>query len=67
MIKNNISEIMKKKKMNITQLSEESSLHRNIISRLINNKTNGIDFSTMNKLCKALECQVGDLFIYIEE
>ncbi|WP_062048670.1 helix-turn-helix transcriptional regulator [Bacillus sp. JCM 19034] len=66
MIINNLKSVMKKQGYNITKLSNDSGLHRNIISNIINNKTNGIDYSTIDKLCKALNCQVGDLFIYID-
>ncbi|GAC41607.1 helix-turn-helix domain-containing protein [Paenibacillus popilliae] len=42
-------------------------LHRNGISKLYNGDTNGIQFETLDLLCKSLECTVADLIEYVPD
>ena len=67
MIKNNLSKIMGEKRINMTELSRISDLNRTTIFQLYHNKTAHVGFETMNKLCNALNCTVGELFEHIPD
>ncbi|OGI03526.1 MAG: Cro/Cl family transcriptional regulator [Candidatus Melainabacteria bacterium GWF2_37_15] len=66
MIKNNLSKIMGEKRINMAELSRISGLNRTTIFQLYHNKTTHVGFDTMDKLCSALNCDVCDLFNYVE-
>ncbi|WHX51608.1 helix-turn-helix transcriptional regulator [Paenibacillus woosongensis] len=55
------------KRVNIAELSRITGLHRNGITKLYNEDTDGVKFDTLNKICKALSCEVGDLIEYISD
>ena len=58
---------MAKKRMNIAKLAEKSGLARSTISMLYNDKAARIDYATLDKLCRALDCSVGDLLLYMPD
>ncbi|MDW4086686.1 helix-turn-helix transcriptional regulator [Staphylococcus saprophyticus] len=62
MIKFNLKKVMKQKNINISQLNEMTGISRNSLSLLINGKSQGIQFETMEKITKALNINIEDLF-----
>lgn len=56
-----LSRLLEKQKMSISDLAEKTQLHRNTINNLINKKTEGIQFDTLEKICFALKCNIQDL------
>ncbi|AWB45299.1 Cro/Cl family transcriptional regulator [Paenibacillus sp. CAA11] len=67
MIKVHLSRIMGEKRVNIAELSRMTGLHRNGITRLYNEDTDGVKFETLDKICKVLGCRVGDVIEYVED
>lgn len=67
MIKVHLSRLMGEKKLKISDLATLADLHRNGISKLYKDQTDGIKFDTLDKLCRALNCKVEDLIEYIED
>lgn len=67
MIKCHLSKILGAQRMNMSELAQKTGLSRNTVFLLYHEKTERIDFSTMDKLCVALNCQPGDLFEYVRE
>lgn len=67
MIKVHLSRIMGEKRLKISDVSKLTGLHRNGITRLYNEDTDGIKFDTLEKLCMALGCNVGDIIEYVPE
>ncbi|MBP3821710.1 helix-turn-helix transcriptional regulator [bacterium] len=67
MIINNVSTLIGKKRMTKAETAKLSGLDYNTIDALYRDKTKGIEFETMNKLCFALDCSVGDLFRYVPD
>ena len=67
MIKNNLSMIMGAKRINIMELSKMSNLHYQTVYALYHDRSKGVEFETLNKLCWALECSPNDIFQYIED
>ncbi|UCE47180.1 MAG: helix-turn-helix transcriptional regulator [Phycisphaerales bacterium] len=55
------------KRMKLKELAEATGLAVNNLSILKTGKARAIRFSTLNSLCKALECTPGDLLKYIPD
>lgn len=63
----NIDVMLAKRKMSVTELSERVGITMANLSILKNGKAKAIRISTLNAICKALECQPGDLLEYQPE
>ena len=55
------------KRMKLKDLAEATGLAVNNLSILKTNKARAIRFSTLNSLCKALDCAPGDLIEFIPD
>lgn len=62
----NIDVILAKRKMSVTELSEKVGITMANLSILKNGKARAVRFSTLEAICKALECQPGDILEYKE-
>ncbi|MBQ4576282.1 MAG: helix-turn-helix transcriptional regulator [Firmicutes bacterium] len=60
----NLDVVMAKKKISAGQLAELIDITPANLSILKNNKAKAIRFSTLEALCKALDCQPGDILEY---
>ena len=58
---------MAKRKIGLTQLAREVDITMANLSILKNNKAKAVRFTTLNAICKALDCQPGDLLEYVPE
>ncbi|MDD3436477.1 MAG: helix-turn-helix transcriptional regulator [Candidatus Gastranaerophilales bacterium] len=67
MIKNKLSEILGRKRMMQTELSRLSGVSYAAIKNLYKDKTKGIDFVTLNRLCNALDCTPNDIFEFLPD
>ena len=56
--------MLAKRKMSVTELSERIEITMANISILKNGKGKAIRFSTLESLCKELDCQPGDILEY---
>ena len=63
----NVDVMLAKRKMSVTELSEKVGITMANISVLKNGKAKAIKLSTLNSICKALECQPGDILEYVED
>ncbi|MCI8527725.1 MAG: helix-turn-helix transcriptional regulator [Lachnospiraceae bacterium] len=63
----NLDVMMAKRKMSLTELASEVDLTLANLSILKNNKAKAVRFSTLEAICKALDCQPGDILEYVEE
>lgn len=63
----NLDVVMAQRKKGVTELAEEVDITMANLSILKNNKAKAIRFSTLDAICKALECQPGDIIQYIDE
>ena len=63
----NIDVMLAKRKMSVTELSEKLGFTMANVSILKNGKAKAVKIETINKLCKVLDCQPGDLFAYEED
>ena len=62
----NIDVMLAKRKMSVTDLSEKVGITMANISVLKNGKAKAIRFSTLEAICRALECQPGDILEFKE-
>ena len=60
----NIDVMLAKRKMSVTELSEKVGITMANLSILKNGKAKAVRFSTLEALCKALDCQPGDILEY---
>ncbi|MGX2959514.1 helix-turn-helix domain-containing protein [Peribacillus sp. JNUCC 23] len=67
MIKVHLSRVMGERKLKISDVSKMTGLHRNGITKLYNEETDGIKFDTLDKLCEALDCEITDLIERIKQ
>lgn len=60
----NIDVMLAKRKMSVTELTEKVGITMANISVLKNGKAKAIRFGTLEAICKALDCQPGDILEY---
>ena len=58
--------MLARRKMSMTELSGRVGITMANLSILKNGKAKAVCFSTLNEICKALDCQPGDILIYEE-
>lgn len=61
----NVDVMMAKRKMSLNELSEIVGLTLSNLSILKTGKAKAIRFSTLEAICKALDCQPGDILEYV--
>ena len=66
-IKVNLDLVMAQRKIGLTELAKEVDITMANLSILKNNKAKAIRFSTLENICKALNCQPGDILEFVEE
>jgi putative transcriptional regulator len=60
----NLDVMMARRKMSLTELSERVDITMANLSILKNGKAKAIRFSTLEAICKVLDCQPGDILEY---
>ena len=63
----NLDVMLAKRKMTLTELSEKVRITVAKLSVLKSSKARAIRFSTLEQICRVLECQPGDILEYMEE
>lgn len=63
----NLDVMLAKRKMSVTELSDKVGITMANLSILKNGKAKAVRFSTLEAICKALDCQPGDILEYREE
>ncbi len=63
----NLDVMLAKRKMTLSQLSEQVDITIANLSVLKTNKAKAVRFSTLEAVCKALDCQPGDILEYVGE
>lgn len=65
-IKSKLAVVLAEKEIRLTELEEKTDIALNNLSILKTGKAKAIRFSTLSRICKALNCQPGDLFEYVD-
>jgi len=63
----NLDVMMAKRKMGLSELASKIDITLANLSILKNNKAKAIRFSTLEAVCKALDCQPGDILEYVSD
>ncbi|MGO4822494.1 MULTISPECIES: helix-turn-helix domain-containing protein [unclassified Flavobacterium] len=63
----NLDVMMAKRKISLNELSERVELTLSNLSILKTGKARAIRFSTLEAICKVLECQPGDILEYVKD
>ena len=63
----NLDVMLARRKMSLSQLSERVDVTIANLSVLKTNKARAVRFSTLEAICRALDCQPGDILEYVEE
>ncbi|MGH2563386.1 MAG: helix-turn-helix domain-containing protein [Ginsengibacter sp.] len=63
----NLDVMMARRKMSLNELSEKVDLTLSNLSILKTGKARAVRFSTLEAICKALNCQPGDILEYVEK
>lgn len=63
----NLDVMMAKRKMSLNELSEKVGLTLANLSILKTGKAKAVRFSTLEAICKALDCQPADIFEFIDK
>lgn len=62
----NIDVMLAKRKMSVSELTDKVGFTMANVSLLKNGKIKALKLSTLDKLCRVLECQPGDILEYVE-
>lgn len=63
----NLDVMMAKRKMGLTELAGKVDITLANLSILKNNKAKAVRLSTLDAICKALDCQPGDILEYVDD
>ncbi len=63
----NLDVMMARRKMGLTELSDKVGVTLANLSVLKNNKAKAIRFSTLDAICKVLDCQPGDILEHVPD
>jgi putative transcriptional regulator len=66
MIKCHLSKLLGERRMHLRELAKQTGISYYTIWMLYHERTKGIYFDIIAKICRALSIQVGDLFEYME-
>ena len=62
-----LDRMMADRKISLGELAERVGIADGNLSKIKNRKVSGVRFKTLNAICRELECQVGDLFEYVDD
>jgi len=67
MIRIDLDVMLARRKMSLTELSQKVGITMANLSILKTGKAKAVRFATLDAICKALDCQPGDILVYEDE
>lgn len=67
MIRCHLSTLMGRQKLRIADVSRRTGLNRSTVTALYKETSTRVDLPAVEQLCQLFNCQVGDLFEYVED
>ena len=64
MIISNLSDLLAERKLKVADLVRSTGINKSTLHKLYNDESVRIDFETIDKICIALDVEVGDLLIF---
>ncbi|OOS08360.1 putative transcriptional regulator [Moraxella cuniculi DSM 21768] len=65
MIKSNLPILLAERRLKVADLIRMTNISKSTMHKIYNDQTTRIDFETIDKICEALNIQVGDIFVYV--
>ncbi len=65
MIDSRVSEVMGRKRINVSELARGAGISRNAAHTLYHGLNRQVDLDVLDRVCRFLGVQVGDLFVYV--
>ncbi len=62
-----LHEIMGKRRLKIADVAKSTGLAWDTVAAIYHGKAKGVSLETIDALCKALNCQPGDLLVYVPD
>lgn len=62
MIKCHLSRLLGDKRLKVAEVARDTGINRGTLTRLFHDKAERVDLATMEKLCRYLDCGIGELF-----
>lgn len=56
-----LREVLNQRNKSIYWLNKQTGIASSTLSRICNNKTTSIEFSVLDKICEALDCEISDI------
>ena len=66
-IKIHLGRLLGERRLRASEVARKTGINKNTLSSLYNEKVSGIRFDTLERLCKFLNCSIGELIEYIPE
>ena len=66
-IRVNLDRVVLEKRITLTELAERVGITLPNLSILKNNRARGVRFSTLNAICRELDCQPGDILEFVQD
>ncbi|WP_258807629.1 helix-turn-helix transcriptional regulator [Pseudidiomarina sp. CB1] len=63
MVKCNFAELLATKKLKISDVVRDTGINRKTATRLFHETNSRIDYETLEKVCRYLDCEIGDLLV----
>ena len=57
--------LLAERRMKVADIIRMTGISKSTMHKIYNEQTSRIDFDTMDKICEALDIEVGDLFTYV--
>ena len=67
MVKNRIADVLSEQNKSIYWLAQETKVTYQTMHKIVNNKTESIRFETLEGICDALNCSIGELFLIVKD
>jgi len=67
MVKCHLSRLMGERKLKISDLARQTGVNRGTITRLYQETAARVELETLDQLCRALGCNIGEIFEYIPD
>nr|WP_312276040.1 helix-turn-helix transcriptional regulator [Moraxella sp. CTOTU46711] len=65
MIKSNLPVLLAERRLKVADLIRMTDISKSTMHKIYNDQTSRIDFDTIDKICEALDVNVGDIFEYV--
>ena len=66
MIKCHLSRIMGEKRLKISDVMRDTGINRGTITRIYNETAERVELESIEKLCRYLDCEIGDIFELVD-